>query len=81
MKDGINEILGKTITGIVVSKKPGSPGQQVFLIFNDGTYFEFWGESFTGAGGVDAGGIEKVRLYVAQCGSDTILEIERKSKI
>lgn len=35
------DILGKTITGVVV-KEGTSPTAQVFLTFSDGTYFEFY---------------------------------------
>ena len=35
------DLLGKTITGIVV-KEGTSPKAQVFLTFADGTYFEFY---------------------------------------
>jgi hypothetical protein len=61
MKDGIQQVIGKTISGVIVAKAQGRKSQQVFLVFNDETYFEFFGDSFTGGGGVDQGGLERVR--------------------
>lgn len=69
MKDGLAKILGKTISGVVVASKDREPKQQVFLTFTDGTYFEFWGEQFSCAGGVDDGGIEKAVSYAEGIGA------------
>jgi hypothetical protein len=66
MKDGIQQVLGKCIKSVVVAKSPRSPTRQVFLLFTDGTYFEFYGDQFSGAGGIDQGGIENVRRYISQ---------------
>jgi hypothetical protein len=72
MKDGVTKIVGKTINGLVIAE--GSR-RQVFLLFEDDTHFEFYGDSFTGAGGIDPGGLEKVRSYCAKCGSKITMEI------
>ncbi len=67
MKKAVKGIIGKTITGIVVKEgpRPKLPRTQVFLIFSDGTYYEFYSESIIkGTGGVDIGGIEEVRKYM-----------------
>jgi len=69
MKDGIGDIIGKTISDVVVANKNGEPRQEVFLVFSDGTYFEFWGNSFTGAGGVRNGGLVEVSSYVKHMGA------------
>ena len=53
MKDGLQQILGKRIAAVVVASNDRAPRQQVFLVFHDGTRFEFYGESFTCCGGVD----------------------------
>jgi hypothetical protein len=69
MKPAVKDIIGKTITGVVVKEgpRPNLPRTQVFLIFSDGTYYEFYSDSnITGAGGVDKGGIEEVRQYMSQ---------------
>lgn len=53
MKSGLAEILGRRIAGVVVAASPRAPRQQVFLVFDDGKRFEFWGENFSCCGGVD----------------------------
>ena len=65
MKAGIEETIGKTISGVVTSQAAGFRGNEsVFLLFSDGTYFELYGSEFTCAGGVDRGGLPEVRRYV-----------------
>ena len=68
MRESIKEILGKTITGIVVAESPRTPEMQVFMLFSDDTYFELFGvgNGFTCAGGVDPGGIDKVHSYLSK---------------
>ena len=51
MKDGLQHIIGKTTKSVIVTRDDRPPRNQVFLVFDDNTYFEFYGESFTGAGG------------------------------
>lgn len=64
MKSGISEIVGKTIKGVVVNtRNRNTPREQVFLIFDDGTYFEFYGKEFSCAGGVDKGGAGEALRY------------------
>lgn len=54
MKDGLKYVIGKRIVGVVVASSEGrAPKQQVFLVFSDGTRFEFWGEHFSCCGGLD----------------------------
>jgi hypothetical protein len=66
MKDGIKQVLGKCIKSVIVAKSPKSPTRQVFLVFTDDTSFEFYGDQFSGAEGIDQGGIENVRRYISQ---------------
>ena len=54
MKDGLKFIVGKTIAGVVVAKSKRSPHIQVFLIFPDGSRFEFWGDEFSCCAGLDS---------------------------
>ena len=65
---GLKQILGKTITGVVVKEKnrkePFGPLFQIHLIFLDGTIFEMYSSYKVGinfAGYVDDGGFEDVR--------------------
>jgi hypothetical protein len=68
MKDGVREIIGKTIVSVVVAESARSPSTQMFLAFSDGTYFEIWGDTFTGAGGLDQGAAKDVIKYVESTG-------------
>jgi hypothetical protein len=67
---GLSQTVGKTISGVVVkNRKDGCyTGQlcfQVFLLFSDNTYYEFYNDArFTGCSGVDRGGAEEVRDYI-----------------
>ena len=60
MKNGLKDIIGKRIVSVVVADSARNPRQQVFLVFSDGTRFEFWGENFSCCSGLDqAAGIEE----------------------
>jgi hypothetical protein len=55
---------------VVVARNADSdPRNQVFLVFSDGTSFEFWGENFSCAGGVDRKGLEEVIRYAKKLGA------------
>src|SRR6187402_2752247 len=59
MKNGLKGIIGKQIAAVVVATGR-APRQQVFLVFSDGTRFEFWGEGFNCRSRLDAAaGIEE----------------------
>jgi hypothetical protein len=67
MKDGIKETIGKTIAGVViVQNKNHPPHQQIFLVFDDESSYEIYGESFTCSSGVCPWGINKVIRYAKQ---------------
>ena len=53
MKDGVKDIVGKRIAAVVVAESDRSPRSQVFLIFADGSNFEFYGENLTCCAGLD----------------------------
>jgi hypothetical protein len=63
---GAPGIVGKTIAHLVVKRRArGQPGNQLFLVFTDGTYYEFFtfqGE-LTGASAIDRGGLAEVQGY------------------
>ncbi|HSN56529.1 MAG TPA: hypothetical protein VLT32_17810 [Candidatus Sulfomarinibacteraceae bacterium] len=68
MKDAIQLILGKRISGVVVKREIREgygPRQQVFLVFDDETHFEFYGDRIQCTGGVDRGGMDYVRGYMS----------------
>jgi hypothetical protein len=58
-------IVGKTISAVVVKRRPERPLGQVFLVFTDGTYYEFFSafDEINGASAIDVGGLEAVRRY------------------
>ena len=67
MKDGIRQIVGKTISGVVVKEADRLPRMQVYLLFTDGTYFEIYSGSgdMSWASCLDVGSIERVREYMS----------------
>jgi hypothetical protein len=76
MKDGLRHIVGKRIAAVVVADSRRPPRQQVFLVFEDGTRFEFWGENFSCCSALDeAAGIDR---YVKAAGG-TISRVYRES--
>ena len=68
MKSAIADVVGKTISGVVVATNARSPQQQLFLTFADGSYFEIWGANFSCAGGLDRGGPAAAIAYVLKSG-------------
>jgi hypothetical protein len=64
MKDGIKEIIGKTIAGVVIAhNNHRPPREQIFLVFDDESSYEIYGESFTCASGIYPRGMEGVLRY------------------
>ena len=60
MKGGLKHIVGKQIAAVTVAASERSPHEQVFLVFSDGSSFEFWGDDFNCGAGLDrADGIER----------------------
>jgi hypothetical protein len=68
MKVEVREIVGRRISGVVVKRCwRRSPQSQVFLLFDDGTYYEFYclDSVISTTAGVLEGGPERVRRYMA----------------
>ena len=65
-KAEVASIIGKTIKHIVVKEGSRGPRAQVFLVFMDDSYYEFYSThgSISGAGSLDVGGIEAARRYL-----------------
>lgn len=60
------QLLGKRIAGVVVKERSGPPRFQLFLVFDDDTYYELYSnESVSGAGGIDRGGVAEVLNYMS----------------
>jgi hypothetical protein len=69
LRDTVKGIIGKRIKGVVAKKRlGGGPHYQLFLIFSDETYFEFWSpkDCIIAAGGIDKGGFKAVRKYMGE---------------
>jgi hypothetical protein len=62
VKSEIKGVIGKTIAGVLVAQNTRQPNTQVFLVFSDGTYYEFYG-CVNSAAGVDRGGMAEVKRY------------------
>lgn len=58
-------LVGKTIAHVVVKKRPEQPRSQLFLVFTDGTYYEFFSPDgdLEGSSAIDRGGLDDVRRY------------------
>lgn len=76
MKDGTRHVVGRKISEVVVGQNSADRMQYVFLVFSDGTYFEFYGRDFTCAGGVDHGDVRDAAKYLERTGA-TIGDIYR----
>lgn len=68
MKTAVYGILGKTIKAVIMKERQDAPRAQLFLVFSDDTYYEFYcaGNWISATGGVDSGGIEAVRRYMPE---------------
>jgi hypothetical protein len=63
MKPTINEIIGKRIVGVIVKESDRWPKSQLFLLFDDNTYFELYStyDEIRGAGDIDKGGQAEIK--------------------
>lgn len=79
MKSSIRSLIGKTITGVIV-KQGGPVKQQVFLVFSDDTYFEFYSSERMGySGSLAAGDARDVREYMADAQKIMIDEVRSEA--
>jgi hypothetical protein len=71
MKSGIEQIIGKTVAGVVVADSHirKYPDKHIFITFTDDTFFEIYGENFSGASGLETGGLVGVENCVKQLGA------------
>ncbi len=64
--DALNEILGKTIKGVIVkqNKNNGFSSMSVHFVFDDDTSYEIYADyRMSFAGGVNSWDMEKARKY------------------
>ena len=63
-------MIGKTIAGIVLRDSNGAgPRDQLFLVFTDNTYWEFYGE-VGWSEHLEVGDLETVKQYAARFGGN-----------
>ena len=72
MKWSIDQIVGKTISNVVVVEKHRDPKQQLFLVFDDDTSMEIYGEYFDCARELEIGGLLAVLEFVGRMGPKEI---------
>ena len=66
VKDALRLIIGKRISA-VIAKEGKAPAWQLYLVFDDDTYYEVYGSGdLQSAGGVDPGGLNAARRYCHQ---------------
>ena len=79
IRESLNQLLGKTISSVVVSKNEmREPHSQLFLIFDDGTSFEIWvnQDDFCMASKTDDENLEKVLSLLEQRSENRITVFE-----
>jgi hypothetical protein len=67
VKSSIQQIVGKTISGVIAAERASPwPKSQLFLVFDDGTYYEIYsGEGrIAGTSGCIRGGANGAKSYL-----------------
>lgn len=67
VKDGVRELVGRTVTNVVVAENTRQPYTQVFLVLDDGTYYEFYG-TVNSASGARLGSADDAERYARMFG-------------
>lgn len=61
----LHQIVGKTISGFIFREGNGAgPWYQLFIVFSDNTYLEFYGD-LSWNNSLEAGDLEAARQYAA----------------
>lgn len=67
MLRGLDELKGKTIAKVVVASGAKAPKMQVFLMFTDGTFYEFYSDwDIRSSSSVGIGGLQDIREKAAR---------------
>jgi hypothetical protein len=70
----LQEVIGKTICSIVFrSGRNVNPEAQLFLVFDDGTYFEFYGQEIDFVRSLSEGDVIKAVDYARKFSSDVLV--------
>jgi len=69
----LKQIVGKTIAGIVTHEGMGAgPRYQLFMIFTDNTYLEFYGD-LGWPTHIEVGDVETVKQYTSRFGGNVVV--------
>ena len=69
----LKQIVGKTIAGIVTREgAEAGPKYQLFLIFTDNTYLEFYGD-INWSTHLEIGDVETVKQYASRFGGQLVV--------
>lgn len=69
----LKQIVGKTIAGIVIREGAGAgPRHQLFMIFTDDTYLEFYGDMGWSAH-LETGDVETVKQFASRFGGKVVV--------
>ena len=69
----LKQIVGKTIAGIVTHEGVGSgPRYQLFVIFTDNTYLEFYGD-MDWSTHLETGDVETVKQFASRFGGKVVV--------
>ena len=64
LKPRIRDIKGKTIKGLIINEDiPTSPYNQIFLVFTDDTFYEFYGQQISTTNGIATGALEYAEKF------------------
>jgi hypothetical protein len=70
----LQEVIGKTIRSIVFrSGRNVNPEAQLFLVFDDGTYFEFYGQEINFVRSLTEGDTARASAYARKFGSEVLV--------
>ena len=73
-KESLKAVIGKTIRSVVFrSGKEANPETQIFLVFEDGTYFEFYGQDMGFVRSLSEGDINKVTSYARKFSNEVFV--------
>jgi len=60
-------LIGKRINGVIAKRTPDHSREMVFLVFDDGTFFEFYGPTVNNSKGCWRGDFEQAVGYLPDC--------------
>jgi hypothetical protein len=73
---GPDQVIGKRIAHVVVADQGRRPKRRVYLVFDDGTSFEFYGEHFQWCRGIDRDGLEAILRWLAHEGITEVMQFD-----